>query len=371
MPGSTMLMKSGVNRGIACFMPDRFTSMPLTSTHHSVYHHRMSDNQSGGDDGPVIADPRSGMFCLPGCSGLPEADCELRAYPSAKNALEWGFRPCPVCRPLDIDGCGGSPPDESREILRLMDDIASDPDFRIREHQIASRGINPDRIRRIYQSRFDMSFQDYLRMRRVNRRFGFPSVADSACGNAACGDKPGGDDAAGANHDVFFTRIGTPLGPMLTAATGMGISLLEFAERRMMETQIQRLEKFHGERMGMGVNPHLLRLVKELTEYFKGRRRVFSVPLDIRGTDFQMHVWEELRRIPYGSTRSYGDQARALGNPSAVRAVARANGDNPLSIIVPCHRVLGADGSMTGYGGRIWRKEALLRLESSQGELFG
>lgn len=146
--------------------------------------------------------------------------------------------------------------------------------------------------------------------------------------------------------------------------------MLEFAERRMLETQIRRLEERFRARVLPGISPWFPVLQDELNTYFAGRLREFSTPVDLRGSPFQMQVWRELRRIPFGQVRSYGEQARSMGNPAALRAVGRANGENPVGILVPCHRVLGADGSMTGYGGRIWRKEALLRLESPQRELF-
>jgi O-6-methylguanine DNA methyltransferase len=106
--------------------------------------------------------------------------------------------------------------------------------------------------------------------------------------------------------------------------------------------------------------------------YFAGDLRHFSIPLVAPGTEFQRTVWDELRRIPFGETRSYADVARAIGRPSAVRAVARANGDNRMAIFIPCHRVVGSDGRLTGYGGGLWRKQHLLDLESrvSPGGLF-
>ena len=109
---------------------------------------------------------------------------------------------------------------------------------------------------------------------------------------------------------------------------------------------------------------------KQIGEYFLGERRDFDLPLAMVGTPFQTSVWEELLRIPYGETRSYGDLARELGNEGAVRAVGKANGDNALAIAVPCHRVVGADGRLVGYGGGLWRKERLLALEQGQGQLF-
>lgn len=106
-------------------------------------------------------------------------------------------------------------------------------------------------------------------------------------------------------------------------------------------------------------------VAKQLREYFNGKRREFDIPLDAAGTDFQRSVWSALRKIPYGRTVSYADIARAIGKPKSMRAVGMANGRNPISIVVPCHRVIGADGSLTGYGGGLDRKRTLLNLESS------
>ena len=111
-------------------------------------------------------------------------------------------------------------------------------------------------------------------------------------------------------------------------------------------------------------NGHNREVARELDAYFAGKLRQFSVPLDLRGTDFQRRVWELLRDIPYGETRSYGQVACTLACPTASRAVGRANGSNPISIVVPCHRVIGADGKLIGYGGGLDRKQALLDLEA-------
>jgi AraC family transcriptional regulator of adaptative response/methylated-DNA-[protein]-cysteine methyltransferase len=136
----------------------------------------------------------------------------------------------------------------------------------------------------------------------------------------------------------------------------------------MIETQIKRLRKSLGCTFVPGNHTLLSRLHQELHEYFEGKRKEFSVPLDLPGSPFMRGVWDGLRRIPYGETRSYQEQARMLGKPEAVRAVARANGDNRVAIVVPCHRVIGADGTMKGYGGGIWRKKLLLELERGRAE---
>lgn len=145
-----------------------------------------------------------------------------------------------------------------------------------------------------------------------------------------------------------------------------GVSLLEFAERRMLDTQLKRLRLELGRVFLPGEHPLMSLLQAELNDYFEGRLREFSLPLQASGTAFQESVWQVLLTIPYGQTLSYGDVARRIGQVEAVRAVGRANGDNRMSIIVPCHRVVGSDGKLTGYGGGLWRKKFLLSLEQSQ-----
>jgi O-6-methylguanine DNA methyltransferase len=141
--------------------------------------------------------------------------------------------------------------------------------------------------------------------------------------------------------------------------------LLEFADRRMVPTQIRRLQKRLRCLFVPGETAVLERTRRQLGEYFQRERTAFEVPLHAPGTDFQETVWAHLRAIPPGETRSYADVARAIGRPSAVRAVARANGANRIAILIPCHRVIGSDGALTGYGGGLWRKQRLLELEGA------
>jgi AraC family transcriptional regulator of adaptative response/methylated-DNA-[protein]-cysteine methyltransferase len=151
---------------------------------------------------------------------------------------------------------------------------------------------------------------------------------------------------------------------MVAGAAEDGICLLEFTDNGVrLKHEIATLERLLAAKAATGENPHLGLLFKQLNEYFEGVRKVFSIPLVYPGSPFQLGVWQELLKIPYGSIRSYMDQAKELGKPDAIRAVARANGMNRISIVIPCHRVIGSDGKMTGYGGGIWRKKRLLDLE--------
>lgn len=156
----------------------------------------------------------------------------------------------------------------------------------------------------------------------------------------------------------------TPIGEMIAAATETQLVLLEFGHRRTLGRQVERAARATGLRFERGESSILEQLRRELDEYFRGVRRTFDVPLHAPGTQFQTRVWAELQRIPAGKTTTYGALAAAIGSPTAVRAVARANGDNRIAIVIPCHRVIGADGSLTGYGGGLWRKKKLLDLEA-------
>ncbi|MFQ5550945.1 MAG: methylated-DNA--[protein]-cysteine S-methyltransferase [Gemmatimonadales bacterium] len=132
----------------------------------------------------------------------------------------------------------------------------------------------------------------------------------------------------------------------------------------MLATQIKRLRCLTSRPVAPGANDLIRQLESELNEYFRGERRDFDVPLRISGTDFQTAVWRQLLQIPPGETRSYDDIARAVGNAGAARAVGRANGDNRIAILIPCHRVIRSDGTLSGYGGGVWRKKRLLDLEA-------
>jgi AraC family transcriptional regulator of adaptative response/methylated-DNA-[protein]-cysteine methyltransferase len=162
---------------------------------------------------------------------------------------------------------------------------------------------------------------------------------------------------------ITTTRIETELGTMIAGAAEEGICLLEFTDRRMLNTEYKDLARYFKTTFEEGESDLFTILRKELRGYFEGTLKEFTVPLNTPGTPFQKEVWKELMNIKYGTTRSYLEQSIALGNPGAIRAVAGANGMNRVSIIIPCHRVIGSDGSLTGYGGGLKRKKWLLDHE--------
>ena len=155
---------------------------------------------------------------------------------------------------------------------------------------------------------------------------------------------------------MHYSVIDSPVGPLAIVMSDRGLMRLEFHRKGNIPDN-----KFNW----VADEPRTKAVRRELEQYFGGRRREFSVPLDLRGTDFQLRCWRELLKIPYGETRTYADIARAIGSPRAFRAVGMANHDNPVAIIVPCHRVLASGGGLCGYGGGLDIKQKLLELEGA------
>jgi AraC family transcriptional regulator of adaptative response/methylated-DNA-[protein]-cysteine methyltransferase len=233
-------------------------------------------------------------------------------------------------------------------------------------------------VRRWFKRVYGMTFLAYGRSKRIASaldsiragarvtasafEYGFEST--SGFSDAVRRDTGRPPRHADVDRVVTVTRFSTPLGVMFAAATDDMVCLLEFADRPMLETQLQRMRARIGCRYLPGTNVVLQRLEKELSAYFDGELSTFTIPLLKTGTPFQMKVWDRLCEIPFGSTTSYAVLAKDIGRPSAVRAVAKANGDNRIAILIPCHRVIGSDGRLTGYGGGLWRKHRLLEIET-------
>jgi AraC family transcriptional regulator, regulatory protein of adaptative response / methylated-DNA-[protein]-cysteine methyltransferase len=167
---------------------------------------------------------------------------------------------------------------------------------------------------------------------------------------------------------ITITEIATPLGPMFAGATGEGVCLLEFTNRIRFEKEMKDLKQALQAETQSGRNAHLNQLEKELNEYFEGKRKVFSIALHTPGTEFEKAVWTKLQEIPYGRTWSYKEQSMAMNNPKAIRAIAATNGRNRIAIVIPCHRVIGSNGTMTGYAAGVEKKKWLLNFERSHSD---
>ena len=293
-------------------------------------------------------------------------------FGSVKECLFAGYRPCKRCRPQEASG---APPPWAAELIAR---VAAAPDTRLKASDLRASGVTPERARRWFQEHHGMTFAAWCRGHRLAGAFArlrhgasldeaaFDSGFESHSGfrdafTRTFGEAPGRSRVRG--ERVVVTLLESPLGPLLAAVTDAGICLLEFTDRRLLEHNLNTMRRRFGCAVVPGEHAWLGQLRKELTEYFAGQRQEFGVPLTPRGTPFQEKVWEELRRIPYAKTISYDELARLIGQPTAPRAVARANGMNRVCVLIPCHRVIGKDGSLTGYGGGLWRKRLLLELE--------
>ncbi len=184
--------------------------------------------------------------------------------------------------------------------------------------------------------------------------------------NRALPHDPGGPPCGARAENCLIQRnINTPLGRMVALADRRGLRLLEFADRRELKREIARLKQALRCAVASGANATLDATEVQLRRYFAGKQPVFDLPLAPVGSAFQQAVWAALRRIPEGETRSYGDVAAAIGRAGAMRAVGRASGSNMLCLVIPCHRVIRSDGSLSGYAGGVWRKRRLLDHERS------
>ena len=312
------------------------------------------------------------------CSARKPKRENVRFFLSTKEAIDAGFRPCKICAPLDAPG---GMPDAYRELLAAALDSEGE---RLRDDDLRRRGLDPEAVRRWWKRRYGVTYQAFSRSARLARAFdaircgttvteaAFAAGFDSLSGfgdaaKAATGSSP--TEAAKAGT-IWVSRLETPIGTMVAADHAGKLCLLEFADRRALPTELGDLERLLGAASAPGRTALHGEVEAQLAQYFSGKRSSFDLPLELPGTDFQKAVWAVLLSIPYGETRSYRDQADALGRPEALRAVAHANGQNRVAIVVPCHRVIGADGSLTGYGGGLPRKRALLELESGQRALI-
>ncbi len=318
------------------------------------------------------------VLCIPTCRARTPKKQNVEFYSTLKSALEAGFRPCKICKPTE------NAEKAPKNVEQAIDWVRKHPKEKISDAQLAARGISPHIVRNWFNKHYGMTFHSFQRMYRINNAFeelkhgknittaAFDSGYESLSGFAYTYKKLLGKSPKKTmthtmtNQPVLIDRFTTPLGPMFICATETGVCLLEFTSRRMLETEFEDLQKRLKAPILTGSNSHIEQAKTELAEYFSGKRKQFNIALDMQGTDFQKTVWQALLTIPYGKTVSYAEQAEFINKPSAVRAVANANGANKISIIIPCHRVIGSDGSLTGYGGGLERKRWLLDFESGK-----
>jgi len=315
----------------------------------------------------------TGIFCRPTCRARKPKRKNVEFFATANEALQSGYRPCKICNPLE------KPDQTPKYIRKIILEVENHPAQKIKDGDLRDRGIEPSKIRRWFLKHHGMTFHMYQRLYRINSAFKKIQHGESVSVTAYDAGYESLSGFADSFKSVFgvspknsrekriidVARIETPLGTMFACAVEEGLCLLEFTDRRMLESELKQLASSLNAEILQGFNNHLETVRKQLDEYFKGERKKFTVPLYTPGTPFQQSVWDALKKIPYAQTISYQQQATMIGKAKAVRAVANANGMNRIAIIIPCHRVIGADGTLTGYGGGLWRKKWLLDLERS------
>ncbi|PYJ22653.1 MAG: bifunctional transcriptional activator/DNA repair enzyme protein Ada [Verrucomicrobia bacterium] len=283
----------------------------------------------------------TGIFCRPTCTARKPSRENVHFFATPSDALESGYRPCLRCHPLDPNA---HPP---KLIERLRAEVERAPGGRLTDKELAAMAIDPSTARRQFKRHYGMTFQAYHRARRMGlalrdvRRGGRVDEARNGSGfesesgfreafTKIFGEPP---TTARARDPLLAERIDTPLGAMIAVADVPG--------------------EHH----------YLAATRQQLAEYFSGNKLEFDIPLAPVGSPFQLRAWKILRSIPVAETRSYSWMAKRVGDENARRAVGRANGTNMICIIIPCHRVIRADGTLCGYGGGLWRKKWLLDHE--------
>jgi AraC family transcriptional regulator of adaptative response/methylated-DNA-[protein]-cysteine methyltransferase len=313
----------------------------------------------------------TGIFCRPTCGAKKPRRENVEFFRSADDALYAGYRPCNRCKP--INQLKEPPP----AVKRLRELVEKSPSRRITGRDLRRLGIDPSTARRQFHKYHGMTFHAYQRARRMGMALREVRSGESVIGaqlNQGFESASGFWDAfrrvfgsppskSGQVRCLLARWIDTPLGAMLAVADDEGLRMLEFVDRRALEREMKALMRRTKSVVVPGDNEHLQAIADELREYFEGKRTSFTIPLKPLGSDFDRKVWSMLQRIRPSETWSYGTLAQRVGHPAAHRAVAQANGRNSLAIVVPCHRVIRADGSLSGYGGGVWRKQWLLEHE--------
>jgi AraC family transcriptional regulator, regulatory protein of adaptative response / methylated-DNA-[protein]-cysteine methyltransferase len=336
-------------------------------------------------DGAFVYAVRStGVYCRPSCPSRKPRREQVVFFALAEAAEQKGFRPCQRCRPRTV------PLSDPRiaavaSVCREIDArVLVDPDARLTLAQLSQpAGMSTHQLERAFRATIGITprqYADAQRMRRLKSRLKKGDNVTTALYEAGYGSSsrlyerapshlgmtPAAYRRGGEGMHIDYTIVDSPLGRLLVGATDRGISALYLGEsddklRTAIEKEYPRAELRRGD-SGPG---SLGEWVEEVLEHLRGQKPHLDLPTDVQATAFQRRVWEELRRIPYGTTRTYTQVARAIGNPAAVRAVARACATNPVSVVVPCHRVVREDGNLAGYRWGIGRKQALLEHEAA------
>jgi len=313
----------------------------------------------------------TGVFCRPTCPARKPKFEHCEFFETAQQALLASFRPCKRCQPL-------SHPNHVSELVRvLIEAVEKNPEKRWKDNDFEELSIDATTARRQFKKRFDMTFVEYARARRMGLAMKKIREGDSIIDaqiSVGYESSSGFRDAfsqimgtapalSGHSNILKASWLDTRLGPMIAISDDDALYLLEFVDRRGLEREVDRLRQKTRSAIIPGSTQPIELIERELSLYFDGRLKEFKTPIFFLGSLFQKQVWENLRKIPYGETCSYSDLSKLMGQTSAFRAVAQANGANQCAMIIPCHRIINANGDLGGYGGGLVRKKWLIDHE--------
>jgi AraC family transcriptional regulator of adaptative response/methylated-DNA-[protein]-cysteine methyltransferase len=338
----------------------------------AVLYDALITRDAGFDGRAWVGVTTTGVFCRPSCPARKPKPENCKWFSAAGDCMAAGFRPCKRCKPLHHMA--------DPAVATLLSALDAEPDCRWSETDVSALGLDPSTVRRAFKRAFGMTFLELARQRRL--ACGFTELSDG--GRVVDAQIAAGFESPSAFRRAFTRWLGvrpgdlpdqtplratwitTPLGDMVAVADQHSLHLLEFADRKALPNELKKLHAGHP--ISLGNVSIFDQLRAELTDFFAGTRPQFTIPLTLHGTPFTKTVWDALRDIPAGQTRTYATLAHHIHRPTATRAVARANGANQIAILIPCHRVIGADGSLTGYGGGLWRKDRLIAIEKHYAE---
>jgi AraC family transcriptional regulator, regulatory protein of adaptative response / methylated-DNA-[protein]-cysteine methyltransferase len=341
----------------------------MTIAEKQVYYQALLGKKTEYEGVFFVGVTTTGVFCRPTCPARKPKFENCQFFKTVQQALLASFRACKRCQSL-------SHPGHTSEVVQmLVNAVERNPEKRWRDSDIRALSVDASTARRQFKKRFGMTFVAYaraLRMGLAMKEFRAGQTVIDA--QVAAGYESGsgfrdafsrimGPAPALKNHHNILKAawLDSPLGPVLAIADEKELHLLEFVDRRRLEREVERLRKKSAIVPARTAPIELIE--RELEQYFSGSLKEFKTPFVLQGSPFQKQVWEALRRIPSGQTRSYSQLAKEIGRPTAFRAVANANGANQLALIIPCHRVINSNGDLGGYGGGISRKKWLLEHE--------
>ena len=352
--------------------------------------HAVQSRDRGADGEFVYAVRSTGVYCRPSCPSRKPRREQVVFFPLPEAAEQRGFRACRRCRPRTVRAQDPSTQAVARICREIESRILSNADAGSGENRLtlaalsSTAGISPHQLERAFRRVMGITprqYADAQRMRHLKSSLRKGDDVTTALYDAGYGSSsrlyerapshlgmtPATYRQGGAGMQIHYTIVASPLGRLLVGATSQGISALYLGEADAALESALRKEYPRAEiRRDTSGSKNLGGWVDQILAHLRGKEPQLDLPTDVQATAFQRRVWEELRRIPYGATRTYTEVARSIGRPAAIRAVARACATNPVSVVVPCHRVVRQDGNLAGYRWGLERKQALLEHEMAE-----